>query len=246
MGYYQFIEKEAGHIRITGPQSVFMELFVGTEKALLLDTGYGDGPLEQEVRERISVPLTVVNTHAHPDHIGGNGQFSEPIYMNEMELPHYEELAPGHAETLPLTEGMTFDLGGITLKAVLFPGHTAGSTGLYWEEEKLLFTGDAMNPTLWLFFPECLRLSDYKESLRKAAALPIRAFYTAHRDDVFPPEALQQFLYCAEHLNFEEGIPFTQDFGVENVRYCAPWGKSVEEMEREDLPYIVISREHLD
>lgn len=245
MKHYQFIEKEPGHIRITSEKPVFMDLFIGSKGALLLDTGYGEGPLAQEVREQLSLPLVVVNTHAHWDHACGNKQFSEPVYLNEQELALYERVAPGHAPTLALKEGMKFELGGLTLTAISFPGHTAGSIGLFWEEERLLFTGDAMNPTFWLFLPECMQLSDYCRTLKKAMKLPMRAFYISHREDIFQPEALEQFLYCAEHLDFEKGIPFTGDYGVENVRYCAPWGKTPQEMEKEGLPYIVISREHL-
>lgn len=245
MSYYQFLEKEPGHIRITSPKPVFMDLFIGSERALLLDTGYGEGPLAQEVKERISVPLVIVNTHAHWDHACGNRQFAEPVYLNEKELPLYDRVEPEHGPVLPLTEGMVFDLGGLTLRAIDCPGHTAGSTVLFWEEEKLLFTGDAMNPTFWLFLPECLQLSDYQQTLRKAMKIPMKAFYISHRENRFLPEALERFLYCAEHLDFENGEPFHGDYGVKDVRYCAPWGKTHEEMEAEGLPYIVISKEHL-
>lgn len=52
-------------------------LVLGKEKALLIDTGNGGGNLVGQVKALTSLPLMVVNTHGHSDHIGGNYQFDE-------------------------------------------------------------------------------------------------------------------------------------------------------------------------
>ena len=44
-------------------------LLVGTEKAMLIDTGIGVGDLEGAVRQITDKPLIVVITHSHRDHI---------------------------------------------------------------------------------------------------------------------------------------------------------------------------------
>ncbi|HEU5433347.1 MAG TPA: MBL fold metallo-hydrolase, partial [Thermomicrobiales bacterium] len=51
-------------------------LIVGDERAVLLDTGMGVGDLKALVRSLTDRPLTVVQSHAHFDHIGGAHQFA--------------------------------------------------------------------------------------------------------------------------------------------------------------------------
>lgn len=52
-----------------------MYLLLGSEKALLIDTGNGLSDLPQAIGEITDLPLTVVNTHGHYDHIHGNYLF---------------------------------------------------------------------------------------------------------------------------------------------------------------------------
>ena len=56
-------------------------LVVGKEKACVIDTMNGYNDLYAAVRRLTDKPLTVVNTHGHPDHIFGNVFFRE-AYMN--------------------------------------------------------------------------------------------------------------------------------------------------------------------
>ena len=50
----------------------FMHLLVGQEKALLIDTGYGEGNFREIVESITDKPVMVVDTHGHFDHTGGN------------------------------------------------------------------------------------------------------------------------------------------------------------------------------
>ena len=59
-----------------------MYLVTGSERALLIDTGMGVGDLAGEARALTSLPLIVANSHGHPDHISGNGQFAR-VYIAE-------------------------------------------------------------------------------------------------------------------------------------------------------------------
>ena len=52
-------------------------LVIGNERACVIDTMNGYNDLYQAVRELTRKPLTVVNTHGHPDHIFGNMFFQE-------------------------------------------------------------------------------------------------------------------------------------------------------------------------
>ena len=56
-------------------------LVVGRERALLIDTGAGIGPLRADIAALTSLPLTVVATHGDPDHVGGAGLFPQ-VYLH--------------------------------------------------------------------------------------------------------------------------------------------------------------------
>ena len=87
MDYYQ-IEKQDGFFRIGSPEGVFSYLIVGSERAALIDTGYGLGDLKAAVDSLTALPLIIINTHGHCDHVGGNARFDVPCYIHpeDMEL----------------------------------------------------------------------------------------------------------------------------------------------------------------
>ncbi|CRK54560.1 conserved hypothetical protein [Rhodococcus sp. RD6.2] len=62
---------------ITEPGHVTMWLIAGTERALLVDTGMGFVPLRPVVTALTPLPVTVVNTHYHFDHVAGNHEFDD-------------------------------------------------------------------------------------------------------------------------------------------------------------------------
>ena len=82
-----------------GAADVYMYLVIGKEKALLIDTGYASTRVKQYVDQVTDLPLIVVNTHGHMDHIGGNRYFAE-TYISAKEL----ETAKRHSESTFLKE----------------------------------------------------------------------------------------------------------------------------------------------
>ncbi len=67
-----------------------MFVITGSERALLIDAGLGTGDLRGYVEGMIGkLPLDVVITHGHPDHIALMGQFQgiHNVYMNHLDLP---------------------------------------------------------------------------------------------------------------------------------------------------------------
>ncbi|MEH7117807.1 MBL fold metallo-hydrolase [Neobacillus vireti] len=84
--YYHVKKLKENVYRITSKESVFCDLLVGTEKALLLDTGYGFGDLHAVVKKITNKPLFIVNSHGHVDHVSANGQFNETIYLHEKDF----------------------------------------------------------------------------------------------------------------------------------------------------------------
>ncbi len=63
---------EDGHI-----EEVLSFLLVGEERALLVDSGNGIGNIREICRELTDLPVSLVNTHSHYDHIGGNYLFDD-------------------------------------------------------------------------------------------------------------------------------------------------------------------------
>lgn len=64
-------------------------LVVGQRGALLVDTAYGFEDLSAVVREITALPLTVINSHGHIDHTGGNFYFNAPVCIHEADVEVY-------------------------------------------------------------------------------------------------------------------------------------------------------------
>lgn len=84
--YYKVTELGSGRYRIYDPLGVHMDLFTGKDKALLFDTGFGLIDLSGVVREITDLPLYIVNSHGHMDHVCGNYQFDAPIYIHPNDI----------------------------------------------------------------------------------------------------------------------------------------------------------------
>ena len=67
--------------------------------------------------------------------------------------------------TKELNDEDEFDLGGITLKAILTPGHTNGMTMVLVKEERTILFGDGCGVGVLLFFPYSTSVEEYKETL---------------------------------------------------------------------------------
>jgi glyoxylase-like metal-dependent hydrolase (beta-lactamase superfamily II) len=121
-------------------------LFAGTQRALLVDTGFGTGNLRQIVESLTDKPVMLVNTHADDDHTGCNALFDE-AYMHPSEMAFYFEKAPSGTPVRPLWEGDVIDLGSRRFEVILIPGHTPGSIALLDRENALLVSGDSVSAT---------------------------------------------------------------------------------------------------
>lgn len=64
--------------------SVNKYLMIGSEKALLFDTGYGFVDFTPMIEKLTDRPVTVVNSHADPDHMLGNYLFRE-VYISRYD-----------------------------------------------------------------------------------------------------------------------------------------------------------------
>ena len=161
---------EPGHF-----QEVISFLICGTQRALLLDTGLGIGNIRTVVKRLTDLPVDVVNTHAHFDHVGGNHLFSrvylfdDPWAIHRLRAGYPEEWLRGHlcgdavcrsyprgfdpprypispVFPLPLQAGDVFNLGDRQLEVLHTPGHTPDSIMLLDRDCGALFTGDTVYP----------------------------------------------------------------------------------------------------
>jgi len=151
----------------------WMHLIVGSERALLIDTGFGVGDVKALVETLTDKPYDVVNTHFHGDHTFGNYQFDK-VYchkydvqsvVNQMKPTARDGMVPTEGvyfkpeDLVPIREyevvgvdgGFKFNLGdGETVEVVHLPGHAPGGCGLLDNKKRILFSGDAIvhTPTL--------------------------------------------------------------------------------------------------
>ena len=85
--WFAIDEPVPGVFRIQEPlheENVKSFLVLGTDRAALIDTGMGVADIAAVVRSLTDLPVTVINSHAHWDHIGGNELFDE-IWIHEAE-----------------------------------------------------------------------------------------------------------------------------------------------------------------
>src|SRR5262245_15994909 len=58
-------------------EEVISYLIMGNKKAVLFDTGMGISNIKKVVAELTSLPVSVVNSHTHNDHVGDNWRFTD-------------------------------------------------------------------------------------------------------------------------------------------------------------------------
>jgi glyoxylase-like metal-dependent hydrolase (beta-lactamase superfamily II) len=225
--WYEVYKPAPGVFAIYEPhqsEETISYLILGDKRAMLFDTGMGISDLKKVTAELTKLPIVVLNSHTHDDHVGDNWEF-ETIYG--MDTGFTRQNARGsredaQAEVTPdqicgalpegfdaktyvtrpwkitsyIHNGEKIDLGGRTMEVIATPGHTPDAISLLDRANGLLFTGDTYYPApIWLYRPET-DLDAYAASIPRLAALApqVKLVLGAHNVPVAPPSVLPRLV----------------------------------------------------
>ncbi|MCL1897019.1 MAG: MBL fold metallo-hydrolase [Clostridiales bacterium] len=195
-------------------------LFEGTERALLVDTGFGSGNARQFVEGLTDRPIMLVNTHADDDHTGGNTGF-DAAYMHPEDHGRYKQKAGESAPMQPLREGDEIDLGGRSFETILIPGHTPGSIALLDRKNRILITGDTVSDAPVFIFGEGRSIPALIGSLEKLESMSdaYDTVYPSHGGFPLGKKAVTAQREAAERLLAGELKPQEPPFEVSAKMY---------------------------
>ncbi len=202
---YEYTKIRENIWQIEEANSVCCTLVMGSEMAVLIDTGYGVRNLRTFVEDNITTPYIVINSHGHPDHIGGNHWF-DTIYALKQEwevIKHFEENEPKGYELKEIQIGQCISLGNLNIEVVSLVGHTKGSIGFIVKEEKILIAGDALNEGLWLFNYGSLSMSDLYTTIKTTMDLDFMTYLCGHSNQEYKKEKLISHLKNIENLSLD-------------------------------------------
>lgn len=182
-------------------EKVHSYLLIGSTHALLIDTGLGIGNIKAEVDLLTDLPVKVVTTHVHWDHIGGHSLFSDiSVHVDDSEWlengipipiaaikssivkePFTKEVPKNFdrntysvytgTPTNILADNDIIDIGSRTIKVFHTPGHSPGHICLFEEEKGYLFTGDLIYLGTLFAFYPSTNPVQFKQSVDRLSEL---------------------------------------------------------------------------
>lgn len=137
-------------------------LIIGTKRAIMIDTGWGPCNLYEKAKELTSLPIDVINTHGHLDHVGGNLWFDGTIYQHENCDIDFRISNGDSIKGIPFThkenkvkyvkDGNMIDLGDNVLEIIEIPAHSLSSIAILDRKHRMLFVGDEIESGQVLMF----------------------------------------------------------------------------------------------
>jgi hydroxyacylglutathione hydrolase len=188
-------------------QANYNYLILGEQRAILFDSGPGVRDISPLIKSLTDLPVTVISSHLHFDHVGNHDKFKSVAMI---DLPHLRALEKENRLQLSDEQHLGFldntqnpplnisewwqaeefiDLGSRSLKVISAPGHTPDSIVLYDAERQQLFAGDYIYPGLLFASLPNSSLKEYLATTSKLLDIvsPKSILLTAHRTD--PPGA---------------------------------------------------------
>ncbi len=129
-----------------------------TKKTIVFDPGKGGEELYEKLTQNGLSVSAICLTHGHFDHIMGVNELAKAagvsVYALDLEDALCKDAALNSSASIRrpytvtldvlVTDGQELCIDGISMKVIATPGHTAGSCCYYFEEEKMLLTGDTL------------------------------------------------------------------------------------------------------
>ena len=154
-------------------------------------------PVDRALTERGWGLDSILCTHHHADHTGGNLPLKKKYGANVIGPAKDEARIAGI--DVAVKDGETFTLGPIRVTGLSVPGHTRGAMAYWIPDLKWLFTGDT------LFLAGCGRLFEGSPADMWSSLVRLRAL---------PPDTL---IYCG-HEYTEANLAFASVIDPENTR----------------------------
>jgi hydroxyacylglutathione hydrolase len=178
-----FILRESLCATYEGP---FLYLLVGSERALLIDTGAvsdaREMPLAQRVRELLpqsDFPLTVVHTHGHLDHRSGDGQFVGDPHAEVVGTTLEDVIRRFHFSEWP-NGAAQINLGERVVDVLPTPGHYPSELSYYDRQTGLFFSGDFFLPGRLLIADKSADLASARRVIQFVAGKPVTYVLGGH------------------------------------------------------------------
>lgn len=188
-------------------------LIIGSERAVLIDTGTQVDSLYQLVKSITDKPFDVILTHFHGDHAGSANQFSD-IWIHPADIPLLSDnLTQGKTIIHELKEGQLFDLGDKQLFILHTPGHTPGSITVLDKKSRCCYTGDSFGSgEVWLQCQPIQPIKTFYQSCKKLQRMIrkqyINEIWCGHqfyanmwsKGEPIKPEYIQTMMNLADEL----------------------------------------------
>lgn len=175
-------------------EAPFVYVLLGAQTALVLDSGATTTTTLRDTVRGIagSRQVLVAHTHAHGDHVAGDGTFNGQPMTTVVARNRAAVQATFGISTWPTEEG-ELDLGGRVIDVLGIPGHEAQHIVIYDRETGLLLTGDSLYPGL-LFISNW---NEYRDSIGRLADFiankPIAHVLGAHVEMTATPRVSYQY-----------------------------------------------------
>ena len=195
-------------------------LLCGKKQAILIDTGLGVANIKKIADSLTSLPIMVVTTHVHWDHIGGH-QYFDNIAVHEAEkdwlsckFPIPLQVVKQNLMAKPcefpsdfmidnyqifqgmpqhiLHDNALLDLGDRQIKVIHTPGHSPGHCCFYEEKRRYLYSGDLIyRGCLDAFYPTTDPVL-FMQSVRKIQSFDVKRVLPAHHSLSIPVDLIDR------------------------------------------------------
>jgi glyoxylase-like metal-dependent hydrolase (beta-lactamase superfamily II) len=152
-------------------EAPFIYVMFGRDAVLVQDTGTGDANIYAEVASLVAtwegahgttLDVWVTHSHAHGDHVGGDGQFQGK--------PSTTVVGGGVSSVMGFfgmsawpDEAVELDLGERVIDVMAIPGHQSSHVAVFDRRHQLLLTGDTIYPGR-LYIDD---FGDYRDSIQR-------------------------------------------------------------------------------